>query len=211
MQPLAVDAALLKTLLASDLSAEVKLSVGRELMARVADLMGGGRGTISLAGMMLDAELPDNVRIGDELRLQVSDLTPEKVVLTIQGDAAQAAPAQAANQQITPEAALAQAPLVPMPTGGSLQVSERDAGGGGADGDGAHQLKLRYEAPALGMIELHFTLTPGALAVNIGVAASAYTLTNDQAPALAQALTAAAERPAKVTVTPRREPLDVFA
>lgn len=197
MQPLSVDASLLRAVLATD----IKLTVGRELMVRVAAMSAEGRGTLSLAGMMLDAELPANVKSGDELRLQVRELTPDKVVLAIQDD----------SQQAVAPPPLVDAPRVPLPDGGALQVTDHNAGGKQAAGDGSHTVTLRYEAPTLGPMEMQFTLTPGALSLTLSVSQSAYTAADDNAPQLAGALTVAAKRPARVTVTPRREPLEVYA
>ena len=66
---------------------------------------------LSLAGMLLEAELPDNVRAGQELRLQVRELTPDKVVLAIK------------EESQPPPPAAVDAPRVPLPGGGSVQVS----------------------------------------------------------------------------------------
>jgi hypothetical protein len=195
MQPLAVDASLLRTVLASD----IKLTIGRELMVRVASVGAEGRGVLSLAGMLLEAELPDNVRAGAELRLQVRELTPEKVVLAIQEDAQQ------------PVAAPVEPPRVPLPGGGFVKVTERDAGGPLPTGEDTHTLTVRYDAPTLGQVELHFTLSSGALALTVAVAPGAYETTDDHSGQLQATLTAATERPATVTVVARREPVEVFA
>jgi len=195
MQPLAVDAALLRTVLATD----VKLTVGRELMVRVASLTTEGRGVLSLAGMLLEAELPSNVRAGEELRLQVRELTPDKVVLQIK------------DESQPPAAMPVEAPRLPLPGGGFLKVAERDAGGSLAAGDQTHTLALRYDAPNLGAIDLHFTLTAGALALTVAVAPGAYETADERASKLQATLTSAAERTAKVTVVVRREPVEVFA
>ena len=194
MQPLAVDAALLRTVLSTD----VKLTLGRELMVRVASVTAEGRGVLSLAGMLLEAELPSNVRAGEELRLQVRELTPEKVVLAIRAD-----------PELVPVPV--ETPRVPLPGGGSLQVAERDAGGSLAAGDPAHTLTLRYDAPHLGAVDLHFTLTSGALGLTVAVAPGAFETADEHAGKLQAALTDAAERTAKVTVITRREPVEVFA
>jgi hypothetical protein len=199
MQPLAVDASLLRAVLATD----VKLAIGRELMVRIAAITGDGRGVLSLAGMMLEAELPANVRAGDELRLQVRELTPDKVVLAIQDDPRQ--------QSATPPPPLIEAPRVPLPNGGSVQVTERDAGGPLTAGDQTHTLSLRYDAPTLGAIDMQFTLTAGALSLALTVAPGALAALDEHTPRLADSLTAATERPTRVTVIPRREPLEVFA
>lgn len=195
MQPLAVEASLLRAVLATD----VKLTLGRELMVRVASVTAEGRGVLSLAGMLLDAELPCNVRAGDELRLQVRELTPEKVVLAIKDDS-----------QPPPPLVVAQ-PQVPLPGGGSLEVTERDAGGSLAAGDQTHTLALRYNAPHLGAVDLHFTLTGGALALTVGVAPGAYEQAEEHSSKLQASLASVAERPVKVTVVARREPVEVFA
>jgi hypothetical protein len=195
MQPLAVDASLLRTVLAAD----VKLAIGRELMARVASITPGGRGVISLAGVLLDAELPDGVRTGEELRLQVRELTPDRVVLQIRED-----------QPQVPVAAL-EPPRIPLPGGGFVKVTERDAGGPPAAGDQAHTVTVRYDAPTLGRLDLHFTLSSGALALTVAVAPGAYETAEDHAGRLQSTLTDALERPSTVTVVPRREPVELFA
>jgi hypothetical protein len=197
MQPLAVDASLLRAVLATDL----QLSVGRELMARVAAITAEGRGTLNIAGMPLEAELPSTVQAGEELRLVVREVTPEKVVLSIQ------------DETQPPAAPLApvEPPRVPLPNGGSLQVTERDVSGQLATNDGTHTLTLRYDAPTLGTIEMRFTLTPGALNLALEVPPGAHATAADNVSQLATSLTNVAERPARVTVSPRREPLEVFA
>ena len=194
MQPLAVDAALLRTVLATD----IKLAVGRELMVRVASVTAEGRGVLSLAGILLDAELPGNVRAGEELRLQVRELTPEKVVLAIRDDT-------------PPPAAAVDLPRIPLPGGGFVKVTERDAGGPLTAGDQTHALTVRYDAPTLGQVELRFTLSSGALALTVAVAPGAYETTEEHAAQLQSTLAAATERPATVTVVARREPVEVFA
>jgi hypothetical protein len=198
MQPLAIDAALLRAVLTPDLN----LALGRELMARVATLTGDGRGILNLAGVPLPAELPDNVKAGDELRLVVRELTPDKVVLAIQDDSAQSQPAPP----------LVDAPRVPMPRGGSLQVTDRDAASSRRGQDGTHTLTLRYDAAAFGPIDMTFTLSSGALRLALTVPqGSSYQAAECAAKGLAGRLTDATERPASVTVSPRREPIEVYA
>jgi hypothetical protein len=195
MQPLAVDASLLRTVLATD----IRLTVGRELMARVASVTGAGRGVISLAGVLLEAEIPENLRAGAELHLQVRELTPDKVVLQIRQDAA------------PPQVAPVEAPRIPLPGGGFVKVTERDAGGPLTAGDQTHSVSVRYDAPTLGRLDLHFTLSAGALALTVAVAPEAYETTDDHAAQLQSTLGEATQRTATVTVVARREPVDVFA
>jgi hypothetical protein len=90
-------------------------------------------------------------------------------------------------------------------------VTERDAGGLLAAGDQTHTLTLRYDAPTLGQLDLHFTLSAGALALTVAVAPGAYETTDEYSGQLQTTLTGATERPATVTVVARREPVEVFA
>src|ERR1700749_1287527 len=123
-------------------------------MARVVSLTPGGRGSLSIAGALVDAKLPPGVEAGQELRLTVRHVSPEQVVLGRSDQAgAAAAPAPATAE---------------LPGGGTVRVSERDAGGAtgtGAGGD-RHMISLRYEAPALGPVDLRFELDPGSLRVS---------------------------------------------
>jgi hypothetical protein len=197
MEPVAVDAALLRAVLTPDL----KLDIGRLLMVRVASTEPDGRGVLSLAGMLLEAELPEGVSPGQELKLEVRELTPEKVVLAIQNDSSQ-----------TPVPLIA-ALLVPMPLGGSLLVQERQASGSTQLPDGSHSLKLRYDAPTFGPIDMHFNLdTQGGLRLAMMVPAGE-SLASAQATSaeLLESLAEATGQPPSVTITSRYEPLEVFA
>jgi hypothetical protein len=93
-------------------------------------------------------------------------------------------------------------------------VSERDASRQGpAEGTGRHVLALVYDAPALGAVDLRFELDPQSLRVS-GVlgAGEPVERARRQAGELRDALTAAlGGRPVTVEITPRREPLDVYA
>jgi len=197
VEPLAVNAALLRAVLTPELS----LSVGRELMVRVASLESPGHGTLSLAGMLLEAELPPEVKAGDELRLAVRDVSPTRVVLAIQEDSTPPMPVPVPPPETR----------VPMPAGGSFQVTERDARTT-AGQDGTHTISLRYDAPSLGAVDLTFTLSPTGLQLAITVPrGDPHSLSADAAPELSDALVAASGRPVKITVTPRHEPLEVYA
>jgi hypothetical protein len=100
-----------------------------------------------------------------------------------------------------------------------VRVSERDADSeGGSDratapGTGRHVLALAYDAPALGTVDLRFELDPGSLRVNVALAAGAPAArATDAAAELRDALSQALDgRPVTVEITPRREPLDVYA
>ncbi len=192
MQPLAIDLQILRTLLLPD----ARIAPGRVLMARVATADGNGRGSLSIAGYLLDAELPKHVAAGEDLRLTVRDVTAERVTLSLTETAAQALPPGE----------------VPLPGGGTLKVLEQDPQtAGGSPGD-SQTLVLRYDAPSLGPVDLHFELSTNAL--RLGVAVSPATLSGARAAsdALRDGLDGAAEgRAVSVTVTPRREPLEIYA
>jgi len=195
--PIAVQLQLLRDLLGP----ELKLTVGRELMARVADVQPGGKGTLSLAGMLLEAQLPEHLHPGQELRLQVRELSPHHVVLGIQQNLAQPFPTATPAQ-----------PPVPLPGGGLLQVGEHTSQSSGDPAAETHTLTLRYDAPALGPVDMTFVLDHGSLRLAVRVApGQSYEDARSHAGALADAIGIAAERPATVTVASRHEPLELYA
>jgi hypothetical protein len=196
MDPIAVDIRLIKAVLGT----ELKIAPGRVLMARVVTADGTGRGSLNIAGTTLEAELPKDVETGQELRLTVRHVSPERVELSLAG---------------SEEAGAAAASSAPLPGGGAVRVAERDAGGGGSgagSGDGRHTVSLRYDAPSLGAIDLRFQLDPESLHVSAVLAAGdPVELAQDRAGELQDALSQALGRPVKVDVSARYEPLDVYA
>src|SRR5689334_24796019 len=110
MEPVAVDIRLIRAVL----GAEMRVAVGRGLMARVVNVNASGRGTLSIAGMPVDARLPPGVEAGQDLRLVVRHVSPEQVVLGISQEAG--------------AAAVQAQPAVELPGGGRVRVTERDAG-----------------------------------------------------------------------------------
>jgi hypothetical protein len=198
MQPMSVDFRVLRTLL----TPEITISVGRAMMARVVVADGGGRGSLSIAGYLLDAELPKNVKAGDDLRLVVRDVNAERVLLAI--------------SDAHPETAAAPVPLaapvtVPLPGGGNVQVTERDAGGADSASPDAHTLSLRYNAPSLGPIDVRFELDPGSLRLGVTVARGALAPAQSGSDDLRQALADELQRAISVTVSARHEPVDIYA
>jgi hypothetical protein len=197
MDPIAVDIRLIRAVL----GIELRVAPGRALMARVVAADGQGRGSLSIAGALIDAKLPKGIQAGDELRLTVRDVTPERVVLSLSDQAAAAAAQTAAE----------------LPGGGHIRVSapsdEEEAGArGGRTGAGRHTLALVYDAPALGAVELRFELDSQALRVNATLAAGQPAASAAGAAGeLRDALATALARPVTVEVTPRREPLDLYA
>src|SRR6516225_337570 len=134
MDPIAVDVRLIRAVL----GAELRVAPGRALMARVVNVDPAGRGSLSIAGAVVDAKLPPGVAAGQDLRLVVRHVSPERVVLGLSGEPGAAAAPQAAE----------------LPGGGTVRVSEREASGPGESGaTGRHVLALVYDAPALGAVD----------------------------------------------------------
>ena len=199
MDPINVDIRLIKAVL----GAELRIAPGRALMARVVTADGLGRGSLNIAGAVIDAALPKDIQAGQELRLTVRHVSPERVELSLSDQSA--------------AAAAASSKAVPLPGGGTVQVSERDAGGSGGRGSGGsgtdrHTLTLRYDAPALGAVDLRFELDPDTLRLSATLTAGdPFERALDGAGELRDALTEALGRPVAVDISPRREPLDVYA
>jgi len=195
MDPVAVDVRLINAVLAT----ELKIAPGRVLMARVVFADGSGRGSLNIAGTTLEAELPKEVQTGQDLRLTVSDVSADRIELSLSD----------------PSLAAAAAATAALPGGGDLQVTERDADpdtGGGQPGSGRHTLALRYDAPALGPIDLRFELDPESLRLSATFAAGdPHERALDAAGELQATLAAALGRSVTVDVDARHEPLDVYA
>ena len=56
---------------------------------------------------------------------------------------------------------------MPLPGGGEVQVTERDAGGAGGEAGDRQNVLLRYNAPALGSVDLRFQMDAGALSLSV--------------------------------------------
>jgi hypothetical protein len=190
VDPIAVDAALLRAELP-----DLVLRPGHSVVARVASRGEGPFGVIVLAGVPLRATLPDEVKSGETLRLKVSEVSPERIVLQLDN---------AAFAVATPPSP-PQAPLA------RVGVDERPRRRRGAQGDEA-TVALRFESAALGRLDLRVEVTAGTVrAVIAAPPGRPYELADRGASELRDALAATTARPAAVQVVPRREPLDVYA
>jgi hypothetical protein len=227
--PLAINPQALRVLVGPD----IKIVPGRAVMARVVQAAPGQKGSLSIAGYLLDAELPENVQAGQDLRLVIRDVNAERVLLAItdphEEEQAPSTQAGQQTQQAQPSQGVhAQAAAgvsdpslaaqggwgpVPLPGGGSVQVTERDAGGAGGPGGDRQNVLLRYNAPALGSVDLRFQMDAGALSLAVTLpAGQPLELAQAGAESLRQALLQAVPgRAVSVTVAPRREPLDLYA
>jgi hypothetical protein len=183
-----------KTLLLQAQMPDVTLRPGASVMARVAS-RGEQHGVIVLAGIPLTARLPDGVEAGATLKLHVDEVTPERVVLRLDTQAA---------------AGLAAPPPAPRPQA-RVAVHEPPRRNPALGEDGV-SVKLSFESAALGRLDLQIDLGSGALQVGVDAPPGrAYELADDGAERLRATLEGATGLRSAVRVTPRREPLDLYA
>src|SRR5919199_3951831 len=119
------------------------LRQGMTLAARVAERE-GKHGVITLAGVPLVAELPDEVQAGDTLRLLVADTRGEKVLMKLVQEQPAAPPPPPSVNLTQPDGS--QARLV-------VDEDGREEGGGGREREQA-AIALTYETPRLGAVGL---------------------------------------------------------
>jgi hypothetical protein len=182
-----------QTLLLRAQMPELTLRPGASVMARVAS-RGEDHGVLVLAGIPLTAQLPDDVQAGATLKLLVQEVTPERVVLRLD---ASAVPGQApAPQQASPR----------------VSVQEPPRRRASASGEETASVALSFDSPALGRLDLRIDLATGGVQAAIAAPAGrAYEAADAGTERLRARLTEATGRPASVRVTPRREPLDLYA
>ena len=180
---------------------DLLLRPGAILAARVAERGEGKHGVITLAGIPLVAELPDQVQAGDTLRLLVADTRGEKVMMRLVQEQP-AAPPPPPNVTIT------------QPDGSQARLAvDPDAGDEGEDRDAEHAaIGLTYETARLGAVGLRLELAPGIVRVRAEVAAGRiYELADDASDALVRQIAARTDRAVEVTVVPRQEHIDAYA
>lgn len=180
---------------------DLMLRPGATFAARVAERGEGRHGIITLAGVPLVAELPDNVRAGDTLRLLVADTRGEQVMMRLIHDQPTAQPHQA-------EAYIAGGDG----SQGRLTV-DHDGGEGGGGRDAEHAaVALTYETPRLGAVAFRLELAPGVVRVRAEVSAGrVYDMADDASDSLRAQIAARTGRAVEVTVVPRRESVDAYA
>src|SRR4051812_39746999 len=176
---------------------DLLLRPGMTLFARVAERE-GRHGIIVLAGSPLVAELPDEVQVGDKLRLLVQDTRGEHVAMKLIQEQPSAAP---------------QTPVVslPLPDGTQARVSVEEREADPDDPEHA-SLSISYSSPALGAVGFNLSLAPGAVSVRAELAAGQpFELGSEAADELKARLAEATGRAAQVSVVPRPESLDLYA
>ncbi|MEX2196698.1 MAG: hypothetical protein WD844_15565 [Thermoleophilaceae bacterium] len=170
---------------------DLMLRPGGMLAARVVD-----RASISIAGIVFAATLPGDVAPGDTLRLRIDEATPERLLLRVMDDPAQAPPA----------------PALPLPGERQARVRVEEQEPEGGPGARPPSVTLSYESPVLGRLDLRLELPAGAVTAAIAAAAGEPA---ERAGAAAEELRAALERAtgreAHVAVTPRHDPFETYA
>jgi hypothetical protein len=158
MDLLRIEAALLRAQLP-----ELVLRPGMTLPARVMERH-GQMGLLLLAGTPLAAQLPDELKAGDRLRLRVDDVGEQVVLRMVETPASGP---QQAQQTPPPEVAL------PLPGGrqAEIRVTEQAAEHRG-DGEPA-TVALDYDSPALGKLDLRLVQQPGGAGIQVTVGAMA--------------------------------------
>jgi hypothetical protein len=173
---------------------DVTLRAGTSIVARVLS-RGEHHGVLVIAGIPLTATLPEEIgAAGETLRLSISDVSPERVTLTLDevvNPAAQPPPPPADRPRVTVE-----------DPPGRVRVG----------GEERAQVALSFTAPALGRLDLRIEVTSGRVTVGVEAPAGrSFELADAASGRLQDGLQARTGLEPAVQVTPRREPLDLYA
>jgi hypothetical protein len=184
----------IRTLLLQTQLPEITLRPGTSVVGRVAS-RGEAHGVLVIAGIPLTAQLPEEVgRAGDTLRLSVSEVTPERVTLQL--------------EQVIPAGAQ------PAPERPQLRVRVEDPPRAvRVGGEERSTVALSFHSPALGRLDIRLELVTGkrVSAAVESPAGRAFALVHAAGGRLQDGLRARTGLEVDVRVTPRREPLDVYA
>ena len=190
MDPISVDALLLRAQLP-----ELTLRPGATVLARVA-ARAGSHGVLVLAGLPLNAQLPDEVAAGETLRLTVTEASAEKVVLRLEPPAAPLTPAP---------------PVASPPPEPQVRVEERARRRGGQEGDEA-SVALSFASAALGRLDLRIDVAAAGVRVKVAApAGKSCELAGRHADELRAVLERELGGRAVIAVKPRHEPVDLYA
>lgn len=201
-------------------AAELLLRAGSDVVVRVQAVPQiGGKGIVSLAGLLLEARLPANLRPGQTLPVRVVSASEEQIVLRIRDDAGSRTPTHAAHAAgalavsgdpdlVRVSTALAPPGLaLPLPNGDALTLAvDPDDGSDAESGSrrsGEGEAAFVLHSAELGPIEVQLRLTGGAIAATVRVDAETLPLATAAKPALAVALERATGTPAQISLSGR--------
>jgi hypothetical protein len=184
----------IQTLLLRAQLPEVTLRPGVSIVARVLS-RGENHGVLMIAGVPLSAQLPPEIgRTGETLRLSVTDVTAERVTMQL-------------DQVVSPAAQLPPAPADRARV--TVQDPPRTVRVGGEE---RSTVALSIQSPSLGRLELRLELAGTRLCVAVEAPAGrSFDLADAAAGRLQDGLQARTGLESTVQVTPRREPLDLYA
>jgi hypothetical protein len=216
--------ALARQMTAGVLLKELALRPGADLVVRVQSApANGGRGVISLAGILLTVQLPAGLEAGQRLPVRVLGAEGKDVLMQIRAAAGPSAEAPAPGQVAHAAGALAlagdgtllrvahelQQPgfALPLPNGDALGLAvapdEQGEEGGEAREPGGEASFVLHSA-ALGPIEAHLRLVDGAISVAVVVEPGARARFAAALPELAGALERALGAPPQIQIAARR-------
>src|SRR6476661_9880244 len=167
MDLLRVEAALLRAQLP-----ELTLRPGMTLPARVMERH-GQMGLLLLAGTPLAAQLPDELRAGDRLRLRVEDVGEQIVLRTVEAPAAQQQAAPPPTTAWPTSSANGGAVALPLPGWRQAEVRVTDQAEEGRGTGEPVMVGLTYDSPVLGTLELKLVQQPGGAGLQVTVGATA--------------------------------------
>ena len=195
------------------------LAAGKDLVARVVSApLGGGRGLISLAGVILEARVPAGLAAGQSLHLRVTRADAEELVVRIVRDDG-GRPDQQASARLAGELALrgdgdllrvalglADGPLwLPGGAAATITVEPEDEGeGDSGGGEGGGEAAFTLHCPDLGAIEVRLRIGAGRVRAGVVTPPGGLTQRAEAAlPDLIAALERATGRPAAAAVLAR--------
>jgi hypothetical protein len=200
-----------------------RLEPGSELVARLVSApANGGRGLISLAGMILEAQLPAGLLPGQKLHLRVVEARPDQLRVRLVSPGAEPDATTDAVTRLAGELAargdgallraalhLADGSPLWLPGGVAAQIhidpeAEGDAGGDGPARTPAGEAGFVLHSPELGAIEVRLRMAAGAVRATVVTAAGdAARLAADALPDLVAGLERATGFPAAAAAAPR--------
>jgi hypothetical protein len=172
---------------------ELTLRPGASIVARVLS-RGDAHGVLVIAGVPLAAQLPEEVgATGETLRLTVRDVTPERV--TLQLDQTVPAAPHAPPQPQRPRVTVDDPPR-------AIRVA----------GEERSTVALSFHSDSLGRLDIRIELAGSRVKADVQArSGQPYELASAAAPRLEDGLKARTGLDAEVRVTPKRDPLDVYA
>jgi hypothetical protein len=184
----------IQTLLLRAQLPELPLWPGASVVARVLS-RGEAHGVIVIAGVPLTAQLPEQVgAAGETLRLTVQDVTPERVTLQL--------------QEVVPPAGQPPAPPADRPRV-TVEDAPRRVQAGGEE---RASVAVAFHSTTLGRLDLRIELAGTRVHVAVEAATGhPFDIAAAAAGRLEDGLQARTGLAAEVLVTPRRDPLDVYA